>query len=430
MLKKQRLNTSDENSENESTDIVENITSGISGTKFKDLPLKEGKYKNDEDDEDETDDDDEDYEENDDDDDDSENDEDDNNDDSDDDEDKECKKIDEISANLAGRYASKAVKDVHNRLTNRQGSVQKVKNRMTGINRANQRMEEESEVEEEVSKYQVQRKREPVRQMLQRQISTLKKRPPVKENVEEIKGLNNLMESEVSLSEDFKSKTRLIFETAVKTRIDEEVSRLEEAYETALAEELTNIQDDMAEKVNGYLNYVVENWMDENKIAIENGLRTEIAESFMSKLKNVFEDHYIEVPDSKVSLVDELAEKVEILEKSLNEAIQGNVKLNESISALKKEKIIKEQGEGLPLSDFEKLVKLAEKVEFSNTFESDVKTIKESYFQKERKSTVKANLGITEPAMISEDTNHQDLDNIKDHSIRSYVEAISRLKIK
>ena len=121
--------------------------------------------------------------------------------------------------------------------------------------------------------------------------------------------LNALVESEATLSDEFKGKAGIIFEAAVKSKIAEEVDRLEENYKSELQEEVNTFKDGMVEKVDGYLNYVVEQWMEDNKVAIQSGLRTEIAEGFMGKLKDLFTESYIEVPESKVDLVDDLAEQ-------------------------------------------------------------------------------------------------------------------------
>ena len=119
--------------------------------------------------------------------------------------------------------------------------------------------------------------------------------------------LDALVESEATLSDEFKAKTAVIFEAAVKSKLSEEVDRIESQYEQNLSEEVASIKSDLVEKVDSYLNYVVETWMEENKVAVQNGLRTEIAETFMNKMKDLFVESYIEVPESKVDLVDELA---------------------------------------------------------------------------------------------------------------------------
>ena len=131
--------------------------------------------------------------------------------------------------------------------------------------------------------------------------------------------LSALVESEATLSDEFKQKAETIFETAIKSKLSEEIDRLEAKYDEELAEEIKSTKDGLVEKVDSYLNYVVENWMEENKLAVQSGLRTEIAEKFMNNLKDLFTESYIEVPETKVDLVDELAETVDELEVKLKD---------------------------------------------------------------------------------------------------------------
>jgi len=194
--------------------------------------------------------------------------------------------------------------------------------------------------------------------------------------------LEGIMESEATLSDEFKSKTAVIFEAAVKSKLSEEVSRLEEQYKNELAEEVSSIRSELVEKVDSYLNYVVETWMEDNKVAVQNGLRTEIAETFMNKMKDLFVESYIDVPESKVDLVDELAGQVEELEESLNAQTGQSIKLSEELEQYKRDAIIAEAARGLADTQKEKLAELVEGVEFDEDFESKVVTIKESYFAK------------------------------------------------
>lgn len=196
--------------------------------------------------------------------------------------------------------------------------------------------------------------------------------------------LNDLVENEATLSEEFKEKTAILFETALASKIAEEVNRLEEKYTEELAEEVKTIQENMVEKIDGYLNYVVENWMRENELAIQNGLRTEIAEDFMNGLKNLFLESYIEVPDSKVDLVDDLSEQVEELEAQLNESIANSIALTEAVEELQRDRILSEASRGLAETQAEKLSSLVERVEFEDaeSFAKKVATIKESIFSK------------------------------------------------
>jgi len=196
--------------------------------------------------------------------------------------------------------------------------------------------------------------------------------------------LNALVESEATLSDEFKAKTAVIFEAAVKSKLSEEINRLEAEYAEQLAEEVESTKADLVEKVDSYLNYVVEQWMEDNKIAIQSGLRTEIAEDFMGKLKDVFVESYIEVPESKVDLVDELAEANEALEAQVNEATAKAIELGEELESYKRAAVIREAAKDLAETQVEKLTSLAESVDFENekAFAQKVATLKESYFSK------------------------------------------------
>jgi len=193
-----------------------------------------------------------------------------------------------------------------------------------------------------------------------------------------------LVESEATLSEGFRAKAEVIFEAALSSKLSEHVERLEEQYETQLSEEVTRIQEELVEKVDGYLGYVVESWMDENKLAIENGLRTEIAESFMSALHGVFTEHYIQVPEEKADLVDGLADKIGELEEQLNRTVQDNIDLAESVKTYARQSVISELAKDLSEAQAEKLKALVEDISFESedTFAQKVETIKESYFKK------------------------------------------------
>lgn len=224
------------------------------------------------------------------------------------------------------------------------------------------------------------------------------------------------------LSEDFKAKAATIFEAAVNSKVKEAKMKLKAGYEEKLKEELDTTKAELVEKVDSYLNYVVEEWMQENKIAIERGIKGEIAEDFISGLKKLFEDHYIDVPDEKYNVLEDQASKIEDLEKKLNEQIEKNVEQNKVVGELKRQDIIDEASSDLADTAKEKFNKLAEEVEFSNEedFKNKVSTIKESYFgKKEAKSDdiddVVASNGSTDPV---------DLTN----SMAAYTAAISKTK--
>jgi hypothetical protein len=202
--------------------------------------------------------------------------------------------------------------------------------------------------------------------------------------------LDALVESEATLSEEFKQKTAILFESALKSKLSEEVDRLEAQYKEELAEEVSSTKSDLVEKVDNYLNYVVETWMEDNKLAVQNGLRTEIAETFMEKMKDLFTESYIDVPESKVDLVDELAESVDELESKLNEQTQKVIDTTVELEGYKRNTIIREASRDLAETQVEKLKSLVEDVDFGSEelFTEKVNTIKESYFSKTIKEEV------------------------------------------
>jgi hypothetical protein len=196
--------------------------------------------------------------------------------------------------------------------------------------------------------------------------------------------LDALVAEEATLSDEFKAKTAVIFESALKTKLAEEVERIETAYDEKLDAELISQREEFVEKVDSYLNYVVEQWMEDNKLAIQQGLRTEIAESFMGNLKNLFVESYIDVPESKVDLVDELADQVEGLEEQLYKTTADAIKLSEEVEGLKRAAIIAEASADLAETQAEKLTSLVEALDYDDeeSFAAKVATVKESYFTK------------------------------------------------
>jgi hypothetical protein len=198
--------------------------------------------------------------------------------------------------------------------------------------------------------------------------------------------LGSLVESEATLSEAFKEKVAIIFEANVKMKIAEELDRLEEQYAIQLEEEVNTIKEDLVEKVDSYLNYVVEQWVEENKLAIQSGLRAEIAEDFMSGLKALFQESYVDIPESKVDLVDELHSSVEELSAKLNEAVDTILEQNQAIEEFQREEVLREASRDLADTQVEKLRTMVEGYDFDDDFANKVATIKESIFSK--KATV------------------------------------------
>ena len=195
-----------------------------------------------------------------------------------------------------------------------------------------------------------------------------------------------LVSSDADLSEEFKDKAAMIFETAVKTRIQEQTKILEARYEEKLSVETETVKEAMVEKVDSYLNYVVEEWMKENELAVERGIRTEIAEDFITGLKDLFKEHYIDVPEEKYNVLDDLTTQNKKLEEKLNNEISKNVDLTKSVSESAKSKSIGEVSEDLADTEKEKFEKMAENVEYDSAdkFREKLETIKESYFPKSK----------------------------------------------
>jgi nucleoside 2-deoxyribosyltransferase/antitoxin component of MazEF toxin-antitoxin module len=222
------------------------------------------------------------------------------------------------------------------------------------------------------------------------------------------------------LSEEFRLKAATIFEAAVTSRVNKEAAALQEAYESALTEEVEKIQTDLAEKVDDYLTYAAEQWMKENALQIEHGIKTEMAESFFNGLKGLFLEHNFTVPEEKFNLLDGMAGELDDMEAKLNEQIDANVALNKRIGEFVKMEIVNECATGLAETQKEKLASLAEGVEFETEedFRNKVNTIKESYFT--RKAEVAA---ATEP---TEEASEPLVEETTSGTMSKYVDAIAR----
>jgi hypothetical protein len=246
--------------------------------------------------------------------------------------------------------------------------------------------------------------------------------PMVEYNADFSEDLNALVESEATLSDEFKSKAGIIFEAAIRSKLSEEIDRLEEKYNEELQEEIESTKADLVEKVDNYLNYVVEQWMEDNQVAVQAGLRTEIAEKFMNSLKDLFTESYIEVPESKVDLVDQLAAEVEELEATSNEAIAKNLQMQEELETYKRDAIIREHASGLAETQIEKLKDLVAEVDFEDaeTFSKKVETVKESYFTKKS----------SESADITEESDDGEAVVETTGSMAQYLQAIQKTNKK
>ena len=231
------------------------------------------------------------------------------------------------------------------------------------------------------------------------------------------------------LSEDFKTKASTIFEAAVYQKVMEvstkKTEELEEEYQQGLQEEIISFRDELTEKVDGYLNYVVEEWMKENELALDSSLRSEITEEFIAGLKGLFTEHYIEVPEEKVDMVENLFDRVEELETKLNTKIEENVKVTNELNEYRKNKIVEEVSNDLADTQSEKLKELTEGVSMEEgdveDFENKVKQIKESYFP----SQVKKDEVISEENVNSEEP--KETDAKMTDIMKAYSKAIARV---
>ena len=237
----------------------------------------------------------------------------------------------------------------------------------------------------------------------------------VKEDIEALVG-------DADLSEEFKQKAATIFEAAITSKVNAEKERLQSEYDTKFEEEISKSKSELTEKVDSYLNYVVEEWMKENKLALERGIKGEIAEDFISGLKKLFEDHYIDVPDEKYDVLEDQASKIDDLEKKLNEEIEKNVEMNKVNGSYKRQEIIDEHSKDLADTAKEKFDSLVEGVEYSSEedFAQKVKTIKESYFEQKAEKSASADID----DVAEGDESNADLSD----AMAAYTNAISKTK--
>jgi hypothetical protein len=239
----------------------------------------------------------------------------------------------------------------------------------------------------------------------------------MKEDVEE-------MFSGSDLSEEFKDKASTLFEAAVSARIITETARLEEEFETKLTEAVDEINEELTSKVDAYLDYVVENWMKENEVAVESTLRNEIMEEFIEGLKTLFTEHYIDVPQDKVDVIESLADKVNELEAKLDEVINENVELSRAFVEVEKKEVFESYLDNLALTQQDKFKALAEGIDFDGDIEvysRKLAIIKENYFGDKKTAPASSNIE-DETFEIEESVNT----NVSDPSINRYVQAISR----
>jgi hypothetical protein len=243
---------------------------------------------------------------------------------------------------------------------------------------------------------------------------------PIKPSFEELdlsSDVAALTEGE-ELSEEYKDKAKTIFESAVKAKLTEEYAKLEEQFETKLTEKVETVKEELSEEVKGMVAYGIQRWIEENQVAIDRGIRNEITEDFIAGLKNLFAEHYINIPDDKANVVEEMAEELRKMEERFNEQIERNVELNNRLAESSKVVILNQVSEGLADTQKEKLTSLSEGVTFETAeqFTHAVKTLRKSYFPE---SVTKSEVGDDAPLELSEDVTP---------AMAAYVQAISRWK--
>lgn len=206
------------------------------------------------------------------------------------------------------------------------------------------------------------------------------------------------------LSEEFKVKAATIFEGAVVSRVKAELANLSKQFEDKLNEEVESIEEGLIEKVDGYLNYVVESWITDNELALENGLKNEVFESFVAGMKNLFQEHYIEVPEERYDILDKLKNEVTETETKLNEEFEKNASLSNELTALRRKMAVKEFAEGLVDTDAGKFGTLSEELvyESDEAFRAKLQTIKENYFGKTKPKAVIDSV-VTDTPVINEE---------------------------
>ena len=272
--------------------------------------------------------------------------------------------------------------------------------------------EEEVETEEEttevVSEEEVEESEEVVEEEVEEEAYN------VEEDVEAI------LQTEEELSEEFKEKAKVVFEAALNTKVSEIKEALEVQYEEKLTEEVAEIKSALTERVDSYLEYVADEWIAENQLAVEQGLKEELSESFMSGLKNLFEEHYVSIPEEKYDVLNSMVEKLDEMEIKLNEQIEKNVSLNKRLAESVADGIFDEIAEGLALSQKEKLASLAESVEFGseNEYREKLVALKESYFPSKTAAQTKTET-LTEGTDVAAE--------VVSPAITSYAQMLTRM---
>ena len=243
----------------------------------------------------------------------------------------------------------------------------------------------------------------------------------IEDSIDVEEDLTALLEGE-ELSEEFQNKARTIFEAAIKTKISEVKSELQEQYEKTIVEEVASVKAELAERVDAYLEYVSDEWMSENKLAVEAGLKTEMTDSFLTGMKSLFEDHYVTIPEDKYDVLNSMVEKLDEMEGKLNEQINKNVALNKRLAESTSDVILADVSEGLAVTQKDKLASLAESVEFDgeDNYREKLVTLRNSYFPANPGAPTEKSENLSEGA----ETGHQQ--PAVTGSMESYLNAIRR----
>jgi len=234
--------------------------------------------------------------------------------------------------------------------------------------------------------------------------------------------VNALLAGE-ELSEEFQEKARTIFEAAIRTKVNEIKESLQEQYENALVEEIQNIKEELTDRVDAYLEYVADEWIQENALAVEHGLKTEMTESFLQGMKSLFEDHYVSIPEDRYDVIESMVDKLDEMEEKLNEQIERNVALNRRLAESVADVIFADVAEGLALSQKDKLASLAENVEFDSeeSYREKLVTLRESYFPSKASSTHR-----NSTENLSEEANYSEQSQMSP-VMESYLSVLSRV---
>jgi hypothetical protein len=248
----------------------------------------------------------------------------------------------------------------------------------------------------------------------------------MKEEFDIEEDVNALLEGE-ELSEEFQEKARTIFEAAIRSKVSEIKEELQETYENALIEEVQFIKEELTERVDTYLEYVADEWIQENALAIEHGLKTEMTESFLSGMKSLFEDHYVSIPEDRYDVIESMVDKLDEMEEKLNEQIERNIALNRRLAESVADVIFADVAEGLALSQKDKLASLAENVEFDGeaNYREKLVTLRESYFP----TNTSTQRDVTEN--LSEEVSYEGSEHSSVSTImEAYLQTLSRVANK